>query len=128
MNTEVSNNDVIDLGPLPQMIRAPSYDEYEEEPLIFGGSFEDFQNNQYDFVMPEPCVNCYTFNCNEMCCQEMELIPRQLSFEEVMELPPPPALTRIHTSAYLPDDFDFPEGTQYISLTIINEDEEKEQK
>ena len=82
--TEIIVNNVIDLGNPPQMIRAPSYDDYEEMSLISDGSFPDFQNTQND--------------------QESELIPRQLSFEEEMDLPPPPTLTRIITNAHLPDD------------------------
>jgi hypothetical protein len=82
--TEIIVNNVIDLGNPPQMIRTPSYDDYEEMSLISDGSFPDFQNTQND--------------------QESELIPRQLSFEEEMDLPSPPTLTRIITNAHLPDD------------------------
>ena len=117
--SEIIVNDCIDLGPVPQMIREPSYEEVE---LITDGSFQDFQNTPNNFEMPTPCENCYTINCNGECCQETELIPRQLSFEEEMDLPPLPALTRSYTNAHLPpdepddeDDFDVPEGTQYIS-------------
>jgi hypothetical protein len=129
--------DAIDLGPPPQMIRAPSHHAYEEVDLIADHSFE----------MPCPCEKCYIFSCNGECSQETEIIPRQLSFEEEMDLPPPPALTRRVISGYLPDEvwrdmnirpqsltrtytndhlladepenednFDVPEGTQYISL------------
>ena len=87
--------DAIDLGSPPQMIRAPSHNESEEE---------DIQLTPDNFVMPVPCEKCYAFCCNEMCSEETVLIPRQLSFEEEMDLPPPPALTRIHTNAHLPAD------------------------
>ena len=111
---EIIVNDLIDLGPVPQMIRAPSYDVYEEVQLISDGSFQDFQNTPNDFEMPTPCENCYIISCNGECCQETELIPRQLSFEEEMDLPPSPALTRIHTNAHLPDDY--PEDEEEMDL------------
>ena len=137
----------IDLGPSPQMIRAPSHNASEEVPLIPDGSFQNTPNN---FVMPEPCDQCHTFCCNGQCSEETVLIPRQLSFEEEMDLPPPPSLTRINTTAplrdeewknmelrpppltrmytndhlppdyeseYESDEFDMPEGVQYVSLT-----------
>lgn len=143
--------DAVDLGPPPQMIRSPSHHVYEEMPLIADDSFPDFQNTPNNFVMPEPCEKCYTFCCNGMCSEETDLIPRQLSFEEDMDLPPPPALTRRVTSVYLPDEewknmnqcpppftrmytndhlppddesedesdeFDMPEGIQYVSISI----------
>ena len=73
--------DAIDLGPPPQMIRTPSYHDYEGEELVCDGSFQD------NYVIPEPCLNCYTFNCNEMSCQEMAT---------------PQPLTRMLTNAHLP--------------------------
>jgi hypothetical protein len=119
-NNTVSNN-VVDLGPLPQMIRtsydnyedislicdndlldlnllhemicAPSYNNYEAEELICDDSFSNFQNNnRNEFVMPIPCEKCYTFICNNLC------------FEEEIELPPSQVLTRMFTNAHLPDD------------------------
>ena len=139
--------DAVDLGPPSRMIRAPSYNEYDETPLIPDDSFPDTPNN---FVMPEPCEQCYVFCCNGQCSEETVLIPRQLSFEEEMVLPPPPLLTRInttaplrdeewkdmdlcpppltriHTNKHLPDndpedesdEFDMPEGIQYVSISI----------
>jgi len=86
--------DAVDLGPLPQMIRAPSHHGYEEVDLIADRSFE----------MPEPCDECHTFSCNGECSQETEIVPSQLSFEEEMDLPPPPPLTRMYTNAHLPPD------------------------
>ena len=100
--------DAIDLGPPPQMIRVPSHNASEEEemPLIPDDSFPDFQSTPDNFVMPEPCYQCYAFCCDGMCSEEKDeiLIPRQLSFEEEMDLPPPPALTRINTTAPLRDE------------------------
>jgi len=90
--------DAVDLGPLPQMIRTPPNNADEEVPLIVDGLFPN------DFAMLEPCENCYTFSCNGLCSQETELVPIQLSFEEEMNLPPPPPLTRMYTNAHLPPD------------------------
>ena len=84
----IINNDLGLLGPPPQMIRSYPLDDYEEIPFIFDGSFQDFQDFQPDFVMPEACENCYTILCNGLC------------FEEV----PAPALSRILTNAHFPDD------------------------
>lgn len=149
--------DAVDLGPPPsRMIRTPSHNASEEEEmqLIPDDSFPDFQNTPNNFVMPEPCEQCYVFCCNGQCSQETVLIPRQLSFEEEMVLPPPPALTRRVTSVYLPDEewkdtdlcpppftrmytndhlpadeledesdeFDMPEGIQYVSISINKDD------
>ena len=115
---EIINN-VFDLSPPTQMIRLPSHNAaYEETPLIVDGSFEDFQNASNDFVMPEPCVNCYTFSCNAICCEEMELppprpltrintnahLPDDEPEKEEIELPPPRPLTRMNTNAHLPED------------------------
>ena len=102
MNTiqEIKFN-AIDLGPLPQMIRTPSHNAYEEVPLILDGPFLNTPN---DFVMPEPCEKCHIFMCDGICSEETELIPRQLSFEEEMNLPPPPPLTRIYSTAPLRDE------------------------
>ncbi len=89
----ICENEVLDLGPPPLLIRAPSYDDYEVEQLICDGSFEDFQNNTaVDIVIPNPCENCYTFSCNNLSC------------EEEMDLPPPQPLTRMLTNAHLPSD------------------------
>jgi hypothetical protein len=147
----------VDLGHPPQLTRAPSHNasEDEEVPLI---TDEPFSNTPNNFVMPEPCEQCYTFCCNGICSQETVLIPRQLSFEEDMELPPPPALTRRVTSVYLrdeewkdmdlcpppltraytnahlqadepeddeSDEFDMPEGIQYVSISINKDEDSK---
>ena len=105
--------DAVDLGPPPQMVRAPAHNVYEDFQLISDASF---QNTPDNFVMPEPCGNCYTFTCNGLCSQESELVPRQLSFEEENDLPPSPALTRILTNAHLPDDE--PEDDYDVELSL----------
>lgn len=121
---EIHINNVLDLGPPPQMVRTPPNNAYEDFPLILDGALPN------DFAMPEPCGNCYTFSCNGLCSQESEVVPRQLSFEE-MDLPPPPPFTRMYTNAHLPpdeledysdesDEFDMPEGIQYVSISRIN--------
>lgn len=108
MNTEIINNNAFDLGAPPQMIRSPSYDDYEVEQLICDGSFQELYNTPNNFVMPEPCEKCYIFSCNGMCFEEKEkinLVSQQLSFEEEMNLlPPSQPLTRIKTNAHIPDD------------------------
>jgi hypothetical protein len=90
--------DAIGLGHPPQMIRSPSHHVYDEDPLLTDGTFPN------NFVIPEPCDKCYTFVCDGLCSQENVIVSQKLSFEEEMGVPPPPALTRIHTNAHLPDD------------------------
>jgi len=112
--TLICDNEVFDLGAPPLLIRSPSYNDYEVEEL--DGSFKDYQNNTTsDFKIPNPCEKCYTFSCNNLCC------------EEEIELPPPQPLKRMFTNSHLPDDepedednFDVPEGTQYISIQTNN--------
>jgi hypothetical protein len=100
-NTENIVNTVfnldIDLGPPPQMVRCPSYDEYEEVgdlELIADGEFQAY-DTPHDFVMPMPCSKCYQMCCNEDCSEEKEELA-------------PLALTRVLTSAayyyYKPGD------------------------
>jgi hypothetical protein len=110
---EIHVNNVLDLGPLPQMVRTPPNNACEDFPLILDGHLPN------DFAMPEPCENCYTFSCNGLCSQESQL-------------PPPPPFTRMYTNAHLPpdeledysdeesDEFDMPEGIQYVSISRIN--------
>jgi hypothetical protein len=95
--------DAIELGPPSQMIRAPSHNASEEEEVHLIPD-DSFPNTPDNFVMPQPCEQCCAFCCNGMCSQETVLIPRQLSFEEEMDLPHPPALTRINTTAPLRDE------------------------
>ena len=64
----------IDLGPPSQMVRHPSYDEYEEVgdvELITDGEFQGY-DTPHDFVMPTPCSKCYQVSCNEDCSEEKE--------------------------------------------------------
>jgi hypothetical protein len=98
----------IDLGPPPQMVRHPSYDEYEEVgdvELIADREFQGY-NTPNDFVMPTPCPKCYWVCCNEDCSEEKETIePRRVCFEEEEDsVPLPLPLTRMFTNADLPED------------------------
>ena len=64
----------IDLGPPSQMVRHPSYDEYEEVgdvELIADGEFQGY-DTPHDFVMPTPCSKCYQMCCNQDCSEEKE--------------------------------------------------------
>ena len=200
-NNHINEPVVLNLGPLPVLQRhnPPVYFGADAEELIADAPFQEFQCSN-DFVMPVPCSRCYWLCCNETC--EVEDTPfiqairaEQLLFEEEMDLPPPPRLTRnintplldeewkdmellpsipppltrSYTNAHLFDDeellvalaeaesnmrdeyeaeffeqqqqeqdadesdeFDMPEGVQYVCLTINedkneDEDEDKEQ-
>ena len=129
INTDVvPDSNKLELGPPPQMVREPLHIENETHELICDGSFNNF-------IMPEPCGKCYSLSCHGTCDEkndDTELIPRQLSFEEEMDLPPPEPLRRMLTNAHLPEDppedednFDFPEGTQYISMEQITDSDEE---
>jgi hypothetical protein len=105
----------IDLGPPSQMVRHPSYDEYEEVgdvEFIADGEFQEFQgyDTPHDFVMPTPCPKCYQICCNEDCSEEKEAIePRRVCFEEEEDsdsVPLPLPLTRMFTNADLPEEAD----------------------
>jgi hypothetical protein len=158
-NNQINEPDVLNLGPLPVLQRhnPPVYLGADAEELPAYGEFQGY-NTPDDFVMPVPCSRCYWAQCNGTCELDTPFIQAiratQLSFEEEMDLPPPPALTknthvylmdeewavpppltRSYTDSHLlnneeeeeeEDEFDMPEGVQYISLTI-NKDEDKEQ-
>ena len=123
----------IDLGPPSQMVRHPSYDEYEEVgdvELIADGPYQELQgyDTPHDFVMPTPCSKCYQMCCNEDCSEEKEeLVPLALTRvltsaayyyykpgdkledepeEEEDSIPPPLPLTRMFTNAELPEEAD----------------------
>jgi len=128
-NTENIVNTVfnleIDLGPPSQMVRHPSYDEYEEVgdvQLIADGEFQAY-DTPHDFVMPTPCSKCYQVCCNEDCSEEKEeLAPLALTRvltsaayyyyktgqedpeEEEDSVPLPLPLTRMFTNADLPEE------------------------
>jgi hypothetical protein len=182
---------VLDLGPPSVLERhnPPAYfgPELIADRVIADREFSEFQcyDSPHDFVMPLPCSKCHWICCNEDCSleqDEMPLVAKQLSFDEEMDLlPPPPPLTRIYTDAaglldeewaVLPpipppltrsytnahlfddeellvtlseaalseqledneedtdesDEFDMPEGIQYVSLTIINEDKDEDEE
>ena len=134
----------IDLGPPPQMVRHPSYDEYEEVGDVELTAGEEFQayDTPHDFVMPTPCPKCYQMCCNEDCSEEKEeLAPLALTRvltsvayyyykpgqeepgEEDLVLPSiPPPLTRSFTNSHWPQDLpqDLPQYRQ--------EDEDKKDK
>ena len=119
----------IDLGPPSQMVRHPSYDEYEEVgdvELIADQEFQGY-DTPHDFVMPTPCSKCYQICCNEDCSEETEeLAPRSLTRvltsaayyyykpgdkledepEEEDSVPLPLPLTRMFTNADLPEEAD----------------------
>jgi hypothetical protein len=138
----------IDLGPPPQMVRHPSYDEYEEVGDVELTAGEEFQayDTPHDFVMPTPCPKCYQMCCNEDCSEEKEeLAPLALTRvltsaayyyyktgqeepeeeeeeDSVTLLPTPPPLTRSFTNSHWPQDLpqDLPQYRQ--------EDEDKKDK
>jgi len=152
------NNEPIDLdlGPLPVLQRnnPPVYFVEVEEELLADAPFQEFQV-PCEFVMPARCSMCYWAQCNGTCSIDTPFIQAiraaQLAFEEEMDLPPPPALTRNinhllldeewrlpssippplargYTNAYLldeSDEFDIPEGIEYICLPI-NEDKDED--
>jgi len=166
-NNHINEPVLLDLGPIPVLQRhnPPVYFGEDAEELLADGEFQAY-DTPHDFVMPVPCSRCYWAQCNGTCEIDTPFIQAiraaQLAFEEEMDLPPPPALSRIsarplfdeewavlppipppltrcYTNAHLledndseqddadeSDEFDMPEGIEYVSLTI-NKDEDKEQ-
>ena len=167
-NNHINEPVLLNLGPPPVLQRhnPPVYfgaDDAEE--LLADREYQGY-DTPHDFVMPAHCSRCYWAQCNGTCELVTPFIQTiratQLSFEEEMDLPPPPALTknthvylmdeewecpppipppltRGYTNAHLledndseqddaddSDEFDMPEGIEYVSLTI-NKDEDKEQ-
>lgn len=167
-NNQINEPVVLNLGPPPVLQRnnPPVYFGEDAGELLADAPFQEFQgyDTPNDFVMPTPCSRCYWVQCNGTCEVDTPYIQaicaQQLAFEEEMDLPPPPRLTRNintplldeewrdmpsippplargYTNAYLLDDaddtdeFDMPEGVQYICLTINedkDEDEDQEDK
>jgi hypothetical protein len=158
MNPINPNNEPfeLDLGPLPVLQRNnPPVYFGEVEELLADAPFQEFQL-PCDFVMPARCLRCYWAQCSGTCSIDTPFIQAiraaQLAFEEEMELPPPPALSRMsarplldeewrlspsippplargYTNAYLldeSDEFDIPEGIEYICLPI-NEDKDEDE-
>ena len=134
----------IDLGPPSQMVRHPSYDEYEEVgdvELITDGEFQGY-DTPHDFVMPTPCSKCYQVSCNEDCSEEKEeLVPLALTRvltsaayyyykpgdkledeEEEKDSVTPLPLTRSFTNSHWPDDL-----PQDLYISEDNEEDKKDE-
>ena len=98
-NNHINEPVVLNLGPLPVLQRhnPPVYFGADAEELIADAPFQEFQCSN-DFVMPVPCSRCYWVQCNETCAIDTPFIQmiraEELAFEEEMDLPPPPRLTR----------------------------------
>jgi hypothetical protein len=98
-NNHINEPVVLNLGPLPVLQRhnPPVYFGADAEELIADAPFQEFQCSN-DFVMPVPCSRCYWAQCNGTCAIDTPFIQmiraEELAFEEEMDLPPPPRLTR----------------------------------
>jgi hypothetical protein len=107
-NNHINEPVVLDLGPLPVLQRhnPPVYFGADAEELLENREFQGY-NTPDDFVMPERCSRCYWAQCNGTCELDTPFIQAiratHLSFEEEMDLPPPPALTK-NTHVYLMDE------------------------
>jgi len=123
MNPENNPNNepvVLNLGPPPvlQHSNTPVYFGDDAGELIADGEFQGYDTPN-DFVMPVPCSRCYWAQCNGTCELDTPFIQTiraaRLSFEEEMDLPPPPKLTRMCASVLLPDsewrDIELPSST-----------------
>lgn len=182
-NNHLNQPVVLNLGPPPILQRnnPPVYFGEDAEELLADREFQGYDTPD-DFVMPVPCSRCYWAQCNGTCEIDTPFIQairaQQLAFEEEMDLPPPPVLTknthvylmdeewrlpssipppltRSYTNAHLfndeellvalseaalfeqledkeedadeSDEFDMPEGIQYVSLSIINEAKDEDE-
>jgi hypothetical protein len=136
----------VDLGPPPQMVRTPPNNAYEDFPLILDGALpNDFAmpepcGNCYTFSCNGDCDEEKLENSHQPLTRVLTNVAyyyykpgEELKEEESdMDLPPPPPFTRMYTNAHLPpdeledysedesDEFDMPEGIQYVSISRIN--------
>ena len=106
-NNNIVENIINNLDPLPLFQRNNTTEYFGMEELIADADFQEFQcyDTPNDLVMPMPCPRCYWVCCNGDCSNEednMSLSPKNLSFEEKMNLLPPP--TRMTTNTDLPPD------------------------
>ena len=167
-NIPINEQVVFDLGPMPVLRRHnPPVYFGEEEGDLLEGELQEYMVPD-DFVKPAHCPRlycskCYWAQCSGTCAIDTPFIQairaEELAFEEEMDLPPPPRLTRnintplldsewallpsipppltrCYTNAHLldneldedddSDEFDMPEGVEYVCLSI-NKDEDKEQ-
>jgi hypothetical protein len=103
----------LDLGPLPVLQRnnPPVYFGEVEEELLADAPFQEFQV-PCDFVMPARCSRCYWAQCSGTCSIDTPFIQAiraaQLAFEEEMDLPPPPMLTRMSATPLLDEEWRLP--------------------
>ena len=145
-NENIENNIIIDniinilnnLGPPPVLQRnnPPVYFGFEEaEDLIADAEFQCY-DSPHDFVMPAPCSKCHWICCNEDCSleqDEMPLVAKQLSFDEEMDLPPPPCLTRMLTNSHLSEDeMELPPLPRFLTRMLtsahLSDDEEQNEE
>ena len=135
-NNHINEPVVLDLGPLPVLQRhdPPVYFGADEEELIADAPFQEFQCSN-DFVMPVPCSRCYWVQCNGTCAIDTPFIQairaEELAFEEEMDLPPPPALSRISAHSLLDEEWRLPSSIPPLTRCYTNahllEDKDSEQ-
>ena len=110
-NNQIDEPIVLNLGPPPILQRnnPPVYFGFEEaEELIAEAEFPKFQGYD-DFIMPIPCSICYWAQCNGTCAVDTPFIgATQLAFEEEMDLPPTPVLSRISAHPLLDEEWRLP--------------------
>ena len=135
-NNHINEPVVLNLVPLPVLQRhnPPVYFGADAEELIADAPFQEFQCSN-DFVMPVPCSRCYWVQCNETCAIDTPFIQairaEELAFEEEMDLPPPPRLTRNINTPLLDSEWALlpsipPPLTRCYTNSHLLEDEEQD--
>ena len=132
-NNQIDEPIVLNLGPPPILQRnnPPVYFGFEEaEELIAEAEFPKFQGYD-DFIMPIPCSICYWAQCNGTCAVDTPFIgATQLAFEEEMDLPPTPVLSRISAHLLLDEEWRLPSSIPPLTRCYTNshllEDEEQD--
>ena len=138
-NIPINEQVVFDLGPMPVLRRHnPPVYFGEEEGDLLEGELQEYMVPD-DFVKPAHCPRlycskCYWAQCPGTCAIDTPFIQAiraaQLAFEEEMDLPPPPALSRISAHSLLDEEWRLPSSIPPLTRCYTNshllEDDEQE--
>ena len=140
-NIPINEQVVFDLGPMPVLRRhnPPVYFGEDAGDLLEEGELQEYVVPD-DFVKPAHCPRlycskCYWAQCSGTCAIDTPFIQAiraaQLAFEEEMDLPPPPALSRISAYPLLDEEWRLPSSIPPLTRCYTNahllEDKDSEQ-
>ena len=132
---------MIDLGPIPVLRRhnPPVYFGEDAGDLLEEGILQAYVVPD-NFVKPAHCPRlycskCYWGQCPGTCAIDTPFIQAiraaQLAFEEEMDLPPPPALSRISAYPLLDEEWRLPSSIPpltrcYTNAHLLEDNDEEE--